>query len=221
MKLLNLQPMFFSVLVGVLSSITSFAQNANLPSVVYDASEFYIRGCEVTLNVGGKHNQLYVNGQLAGSYEIRTQDNELALAISNHLQSGVCNYKAESELQYLRDPNLIDAFAQRQFRNCSVRMYVERYHQLHIRNVFRGNYVAGFQDAKLRSVLTEHIVNGTCVHISNPHQPPQACTCTITNEWGSFLGIGPNCSVARTLVVGSCSSSHPDAVCSASQTVCQ
>ncbi len=229
MRALNLRSKIFVMALGLLSASASFAQGFNLPPVVADASEYYIRGCEVKLNVSGRYNQLYVNGSFSGNFEMGIQDNYLAQTIYNHLQRGSCSYKSQYELQYLRNPALIQDFANFRYQNCYVKMYVDgRYNQMYVRNRFVGNYLTGYDDAQLRSVLTGYIVNGTCVPANFPPNPnpqptpfPQGCTCSIINQWGSFIGSGPNCDLAVRSVINSCANSHPQAVCRASEARCR
>ena len=209
--------------LSIFISVPSFAQ-FGLPQVVTDAAQYEISGCEVLLNVNGQYNQLFVNGASSGNFQIGLQDNQLAQTIDYHLQRGVCNYKSPYELQYLRDPGLIQEFANFQFRNCYVRPYVDgQYNQMFIQNQFRGNYLLGTEDLKLRSALAAYIVNGVCLPGQQPEPPfpqPQGCTCTLVNQWGSFIQRGQTCEIALVAVVNACANSNPQAVCSAHQAQC-
>lgn len=230
MKVLKLRVLFAIAALTLFACPSSFAQ-FGLPQVVLDSAQYEIRGCEVLLNVNGRYHQLFVNGIFSGNFQAGLQDNQLAQTIDFDLQRRVCNYKSQYELQYVRDPNLIQEFVNFQFQNCYVRPYVDgQYNQAFIRNQFRGNYLVGTEDLKLRSALAGYIVDGVCLQGQQPQPPfpqpqppfpqPQGCVCTLINQWGSFVARGPTCDVAVVEVVNACANSNPQAVCSAHQAQC-
>ncbi len=65
----------------------------------------------------------------------------------------------------------------------------------------------------------EFIIN-SCLGGPIQPPPPQYCSCSLVNQWGSFQAQGQNCQIALQNVLQSCSSSNPHAVCAGHQAVC-
>lgn len=125
------------------------------------------RNCHVLPKVSGWANQLYVNGNFSGNFDINIPSDQFKLAgvLANHVANGTCMTRSLEELRLLEDRYLIQDFANFQYRGCHVKLNVSGWaNQLYIRNVFSGNFDKNTEVVKLQAKLIDYIMNGSCIY---------------------------------------------------------
>lgn len=123
------------------------------------------RNCYVLPRVSGIFNQLYIDGQFTGNYDVNNSHEQMKLRanLAGNLYSGKCQQRTYEEIRMLRDPYLIQDFANYQYRNCHVVLNVSGiFNQLYVRGQFAGNYDKNTEVNKLKSVLVDKILQGQC-----------------------------------------------------------
>lgn len=136
------------------------------PSFLRNAiSNSLSRNCYVIENAGGWANQLMINGSFSGNFDSRSQHETLKLksTLADFIESGRCVQRSYEEIRILNDPYLLNDFAQYKYRGCHVVLNASgRYNQLYVNNSFRGNFDQYSEVPKLKGLLVDLIMNGTC-----------------------------------------------------------
>lgn len=136
---------------------------APLMSLIQQAANGMIAGCEVRLRVSGWANQLSVQGVFSGNFEAGSEDVLLAQAIDARIYRGVCRQRSPAELGIIGNPNLIEDFAQGMSRNCFVKMNVSGWaNQLYINGAFNGNFDCVSERQRLHNTLADLVLTGRC-----------------------------------------------------------
>jgi hypothetical protein len=132
------------------------------PSLIRDARENTLSSnCYVKPQVDGWADQLFVDGKFVGNFHPRNEEMKLRSAIAGYIDRGVCRLLSNQEKQLMRDPYLVNDFANYQYRGCHVKLNVSGYNQVYVRNQFKGNFLQK-DEALLRGYLVKQIMNGTC-----------------------------------------------------------
>jgi glutaredoxin-related protein len=138
------------------------------PSLINEAIDYSLsRNCHVLPRVSGWANQLYVDGQFAGNFDANNQSEQMKLraTLAQHLSSGKCIGRSFQERDLLRNPRLIQDFANFQYRGCHVKLNVSGWsNQLYVGNQFSGNFDKNTEVKKLQKTLVELIMNRTCLY---------------------------------------------------------
>jgi hypothetical protein len=125
------------------------------------------RNCHVMPRVSGWANQLFIDNQFSGNFDINKPEDQMKLkaALADHLSTGRCIGRSRQEIQLLRDPRLIQDFANFQYRGCHVKLNVSGWaNQLYVGNQFKGNFDSRSEVQKLQASLVELVLNRTCIY---------------------------------------------------------
>jgi hypothetical protein len=136
------------------------------PSLIQEAINFELaRNCHVLPRVSGWANQLMINGQFSGNFDVNNQSEQARLKseLADNIVSGRCQQRSYEEIRLLQDPYLIQDFANFQYRGCHVKLNVSGWaNQLYVGNQFAGNFDRNTEVKKLQSALVDLVIRGTC-----------------------------------------------------------
>ncbi len=136
------------------------------PNLIQQAIDFQLaRNCHVLPRVSGWANQLMVDGQFSGNFDVNSASDQSKLksTLADHIVSGRCQERSYEEMRLLQDPYLIQDFANFQYRGCHVKMNVSGWaNQLYVGSQFKGNFDKNSEVKKLQSALVDLVLNGTC-----------------------------------------------------------